>query len=69
MTKMEKSNSQEQDGQQPSKKELPVLTDYHWQRNEEGRQAIEQMSKYPLSLEELDKQIAEDARIIRGRKL
>ena len=44
--------------QTTSKTESGELTDYHHKKNEEGKKAVEEMSKHPLSLQQIKEQIA-----------
>ena len=44
--------------QNKSSKELPTLTDYHWQRSKEASKAVKEMLKHPLSLQQKKEQVA-----------
>lgn len=36
-----------------SSKDLPVLTDYHWQKRQEGIKAVQEMLKHPYSFQQM----------------
>ena len=48
--------------------ELPSLTDYYWQKRKDAQEEVEQMSKHPLSLAQVKKQIEQHKKVISGRK-
>lgn len=56
------------DQQTQSKTELQPLTDYHWQRNKAAGLEAEQMSKHPLSLRQVKKQIEDDKKVNSARR-
>jgi len=38
-------------------KELPTLTEYHWQRNKDAQKGADEMAKHPYTLQQKKEQV------------